>query len=157
MPTEERAWGFGQVDQSADPMRLVQYLDAFGSQEQIRWIKHQSYQLLAISESMRLLDIGCGTGENIRALTQIVGPQGQVAGINSSSIMITEASQCSRGFPFPVISQQANCANLPFENAIFDGCRVERVFQHLTDPTQALKGLIHMTRPGESDAYFCGP
>lgn len=150
MPSNRKAWNFGQVDHSLDPQTYIHYLDTITSQRQIQAIKQQSYQLLEIHKEQYLLDIGCGTGNDVRALAQLVGDQGKVIGIDSSSTMITEARRRSEGFPFPVEFHQGDCANLPFADATFGGCRAERVFQHLTDPDRTLIEMIRVARPGAS-------
>ena len=46
---------------------------------------------------MRVLDAGCGTGDDVRAIAEIVGAGGRVTGVDSSRTMIDEAQ--TRGVP----------------------------------------------------------
>jgi trans-aconitate methyltransferase len=40
---------------------------------------------------MSALDLGCGTGDDVRAISKIVGPSGSAYGVDASAAMIAEA------------------------------------------------------------------
>jgi len=84
----------------------------------------------------RLLDVGCGTGEDTRALP------GRGVGLDASAVMIGEAA--GRGGAFV----RGDAHALPFPDGTFEGCRADRTFQHLADPERALAELVRVTRPG---------
>lgn len=81
---------YGNVDQSTYPHQLVRYLEEKMNSPQLQAIKHQSYTLLEASEGKQLLDIGCGIGDDVRALAQIVGPQGRAVGIEKSEYVSSQ-------------------------------------------------------------------
>jgi ubiquinone/menaquinone biosynthesis C-methylase UbiE len=43
----------------------------------------------------------------------------------------------------------ADAARLPFEDASFDACRVDRVLQHIADPVPAVREMVRVIRRGE--------
>ncbi len=132
---------FHDVDAS-DPAFLIAYLDAVnrGAVED----KRRSYDALQLSEGMYVIDVGCGTGDDVRTIAEIVGERGHVIGVDSSAAMIAEAR--ARGVPPNVEFVQAPAEALPFEPASFDACRAERVFQHLSDPESAAAELRRVLR-----------
>jgi len=93
---------------------------------------------------MAVLDAGCGTGDDVRAIAALVGALGSVVGIDPSAAMIGEARQ--RGVPPNARFLQAPCSALAFEDGTFDACRAERVFQHLLDPEEAARELYRVTK-----------
>jgi len=132
---------FHDVD-SSDSSFLITYLDAVnrGAGND----KRRSYEALQLAEGMRVLELGCGTGDDVRAIAQIVGPRGRVIGVDSSAAMIAEAQ--ARGTPSNVEFLQARADALPFEAASFDACRAERIFQHLSNPEIAASELRRVLR-----------
>ena len=42
----------------------------------------------------------------------------------------------------------ADAAHLPFDDASFDACRVDRVLQHIADPAPAVSEMVRVIRPG---------
>lgn len=142
---------FHDVD-SSDPAFLIAYLDAVnrGAAED----KRRSYEALQLSEGMSVLDIGCGTGDDVRTIAEIVGPRGRVTGVDASAAMIAEAQ--ARGVPPNVAFVQAPAGALPFEPASFDACRAERVFQHLSDPESAAAEMRRVLRI-EGKAFVLDP
>ena len=62
--------------------------------------------------------------------------------------MIAEAQRRAEGCGLPVEYRIGDAGRLDFTDNEFDGCRAERVFQHLPDPAQALAELVRVTRPG---------
>jgi SAM-dependent methyltransferase len=97
---------------------------------------------------MRVLDVGCGTGDDVRAIAEIVGPQGRTTGIDSNAALVEEAR--ARGIPPNAAFLTGDAAALPFEDASFDAVRAERVFQHLHDPQKAAAELHRVLRDGGS-------
>lgn len=126
----------------------AQYLDTVTAQTDAQRYKQQSYDLLGAREGDSLLDAGCGTGDDVRALARLVGPTGRVTGIDFREDVIAEARQRANAAGIPAVFEVGDIYQLPFPDARFDGCRADRVFQHLTNPGQALTELCRVTRSG---------
>ena len=126
----------------------VQYLQA--AAELLRPAKLRSYELMRVQPGQSLLDVGCGPGLDTVALAQLVGPGGEVAGMDRDPIMVAEADARARGAGVAelVKHQAGDAAALPFDEGRFDACRCERMFQHLVNPEQALAEMVRVTRPG---------
>ncbi|MFI7611326.1 methyltransferase domain-containing protein [Nonomuraea terrae] len=95
----------------------------------------------------RILDVGCGTGYLSRILSPVVGPAGQVTGIDPSPAMIQYAAARARG----------NCAyvlggaqTLPFPDGSFDALTATLVVHHIPaeDRPEALGEMYRVLRPG---------
>ena len=103
--------------------------------------------LLKVQPGDRVLDAGCGTGDDARAIAALVAPGGCVVGIDSSETMIDAAQNRRRDNGVPVEFRTGDVHRLAFEDGVFDAARADRVFQHLDDPQRALAELIRVTRP----------
>jgi ubiquinone/menaquinone biosynthesis C-methylase UbiE len=103
---------------------------------------------LGARAGLRLLDAGCGVGDDARARARLVSPGGAVVGLDASAVMVAEAARRSEGLELAVAFVQGDIQALEFPDVTFDGCRAERVFQHLADPEAALHELIRVARPG---------
>jgi ubiquinone/menaquinone biosynthesis C-methylase UbiE len=149
MQTQE-APDFTRVDQTADPASCVQYLDTWktSAMASLQQMRRQSVALLGLREGDRVLEVGCGTGEDTQALAAIVGTTGRAVGVDSSETMIAEARSRARECGLPVEFQVGDAHRLEFADDTFDAVRVERTFMHLDDPGRALCELIRVVRPG---------
>lgn len=136
------------VDRADDPQAYVRYLDAASARAHVHDVKERSYHQMEARPGQRLLDAGCGVGDDARALARLVNPDGSVVGLDASAVMIAEARQRSEGQDLPVEFLQGDCQTLPFPDGVFDGCRAERVFQHIPDPDVALAEMIRVARSG---------
>lgn len=139
---------FAQVDATTNPHAFVNYLDMVSANAQMQQLKRHTYALLAPQPGQMILDVGCGTGEDVRHLAELVGPTGKVVGVDKSATMIATARERSDGFGASLDFQQAGITQLPFADATFDRVRTERVFQHLSDRRAALAELVRVTNPG---------
>jgi SAM-dependent methyltransferase len=115
--------------------------------EFFRAAKERTYALLALQAGNHVLDVGCGTGDDVRALARIVGPTGLAVGLDSSLTMIGAARQRSEG-QNEVEFRVGDAQRLDFADATFDACRTDRVLQHLSDPGQAVHEIVRVLRPG---------
>lgn len=140
--------GFAGVDQTEDPAMYIRRLDETGGHPFWQTIKHRILALLDLQLGEHVLDVGCGTGDDVRMLARIVGPAGRAVGIDVSATMIAEARKRTDDSALAVEFYQGDVCELPFPGESFDGCRAERVLQHLDDPAQALREMVRIVRPG---------
>jgi ubiquinone/menaquinone biosynthesis C-methylase UbiE len=140
--------GFTNVDRTTDPKSFVRYLETASTPASIQTVKQRTFELLEVQPGFRLLDVGCGLGEDVQALAQRVGPTGRVVGIDNSETMVTEARARAAGRSLPVEYCVGDAQRLEFADNSFDGCRAERILVHLEDPAKALGELVRVARPG---------
>lgn len=134
---------FRDVDASGSD-ELIGYLDqsvAFGEAGKLT-----SFDAQGIRLGMSVLDLGCGTGEDVRRLAAVVGERGHVVGVDASARMVETAR--NRGVPPNARFEIASAHALPFAAESFDACRADRVFQHLERGEEAAAELLRVLKPG---------
>jgi ubiquinone/menaquinone biosynthesis C-methylase UbiE len=124
------------------------YLDAVRSVPAVQTLKERSFQLLELPADARVLDVGCGTGEDVLALAEIVGPGGEAVGVDHSPDMIGEARRRSTASPLPVTFRLGDVYHLEFGDDTFHGVRTERLLHFLDRPVDALAEMLRVARPG---------
>ena len=148
MTEREFRAGFQDVDRTTNPDYFVNSLDNITAMDAVRRYKQQSYELLNIGRGNRVLDIGCGVGDDLLALSEIVGTNGLAIGIDRSETMISEATKRIEAVDSSAEFRVGDAENLDFEDNYFDGCRADRVFHHLDSPVTVLCELYRVVRPG---------
>ena len=134
--------GFTNVD-AGDAAAFIRYLEAGCVLREAG--KADSYTFQGVTAGMSVLDVGCGTGEDVRDLSALVGPTGSVVGVDNSHAMVADAQR--RGVPMNAAFLAASAYALPFADASFDACRAERVLQHLERPAEALSEMCRILQP----------
>ena len=145
---------FTMVDAQADPHYFITFLDAGRTVEGIQRAKRESLIQLDLEPGHRVLDVGCGTGDDVRTLAHVVGGQGQAVGVDASSVMIAEAVRRHADCGLPVTFGVSDAQHLAFADAAFDRCRADRALMHLTYPEQALAEMVRVLRPGGKVVVF---
>lgn len=140
--------GFDDVDGDANPQGFVELLDIQHASAFKQRYKARTFVLLDLQSGQRVLEVGCGTGQDALAIATHVLPHGRVIGLDYSRTMVDEARRRSRGMHLPVSFVRGDAQRLAFADATFDRCRADRTFQHLPDPRQALAEIVRVTRPG---------
>jgi ubiquinone/menaquinone biosynthesis C-methylase UbiE len=140
--------GFTNVDLAADPRSFVRHLDQARSTQEILAAKLRTFEMLKVKLGDHALDVGCGTGDDARALAKMVGKAGRVVGVDSSKTMVLEARRRARGLNLPLEFRLCDAHRLDFADKTFDACRADRVFMHLEDPRQALSEMVRVARQG---------
>lgn len=135
--------GFTAVDRQEDLAAWVRTLDTVQREPFYAAYKARTLELLAPQPGRRYLDVGGGTGADARTLMEAAGAEAVV--LDLSKTMAAEARR--RGVGLAVVG---DAATLPFATGTFDGCRVDRTFQHLADPEGTLHELMRVTRAGAS-------
>lgn len=142
-----RESGYSDVDQSMAPADYVNKLDHRASSAFWQEMKSKMLRLLDIQEGDNVIDVGCGTGDDVREMAKRVGPKGRAVGVDFSLTMIEEARR--RGNKgLPVEFYVGDAQGLEFPDESFDCCRAERVLQHLDDPSKAVAELARIAKTG---------
>jgi ubiquinone/menaquinone biosynthesis C-methylase UbiE len=144
---DDLASGFQKVDRAEDFAVFSSCLTLVDSLPFFVECKHESYGLLGASPGRRILDVGCGLGSDAAALATLVAPGGSVVGVDGSRAMIDAAQEKHRGVE-GLSFEVAEAAALPFDDASFDGCRIDRVLQHVADPAPVVREMVRVLRPG---------
>src|SRR5947209_8156052 len=118
--------GFTDVDRAADPLYYVRCLDYQHAGAFDQMYKQRTFTLLDIQPGHMVLDIGCGTADDVLEMAKRVGANGHAVGVDSSQTMIDEACKRSRETSLPVTFYQGDVHHLEFEDNSFDRCRADK-------------------------------
>src|SRR4051794_10352501 len=144
---EDLASGFQSVDAASDFEMFASCLTLIDSLPFFAECKRESYDMLAAGPGSRLLEVGCGLGDDAATLAKRVAPGGSVVAVDGSQAMVDAARQ--RHGDFAGLSfENADATRLPYEDGTFDGCRIDRVLQHIADPAAAIREMVRVLRPG---------
>ena len=138
--------GFSDVDATGRAPDYAGYLDAVRDIGAVAEWKERSFALLEPRPGAVLLDVGCGAGDDVRALAARVAPGGRAMGVDASAAMIEEARR--RGGGPAVEFRVADVTGLGLADASVDGARCERVLQHVERPGDAVAEMARVVCPG---------
>ena len=144
---DDLASGFQSVDAASDFEVFANCLTLIDSLPFFAECKRESYDLLAAGPGSRLLEVGCGLGDDAATLAKRVAPGGSVVAVDGSQAMVDAARQ-RHGDIAGLSFENADATQLPYEDATFDGCRIDRVLQHIADPAAAIREMVRVLRPG---------
>jgi ubiquinone/menaquinone biosynthesis C-methylase UbiE len=133
------------VDRSGDADRLVSFLDRMAVVRAST--KATLIALLEIQAGQRILDVGCGAGHDLVAIAEAGG---RPIGVDPSGRMLAvSVRRCPTAWLV-----RADGTSLPIAKASLDGCRIERVLVHLSDPAAVLAEVGRVLRPDARVALF---
>jgi SAM-dependent methyltransferase len=139
------------ADQPASPDAVdlayyARHLDAISALQRVKGYKRRTLELLRVTPGHRVLDVGVGDG--VRALAELVGPTGEAIGLDASEAMVAEARRRADAAGSAARFETVDAGRLPYPEGQFDGCRADRVLQHLPEPAQAVAEMTRVVRPG---------
>ncbi|WP_051707231.1 MULTISPECIES: methyltransferase domain-containing protein [unclassified Streptomyces] len=123
---------------------FAHYLDVMSTVEAVRNYKDRSHRLLGASPGDRVLDVGCGRGDDAETLAGAVGPTGVAVGVDIDPGVIPAATPGERSARL----LRADATRLPFRAETFDACRADRVLVRTTDPWPLLAEMVRVCRRG---------
>jgi SAM-dependent methyltransferase len=113
----------------------------------LRAFKQLGYELLGLAAGSRVLDVGCGTGEDVRGLAQAVGPTGVVYGVDVAPDVVDGAERVApeaTNTRFVV----ADALGLPFPAGRFDAVHAHRVLQEVSDASRGVDEMLRVCTAG---------
>jgi SAM-dependent methyltransferase len=135
------------IDKQRDPQQYRKFLAAANGMSRILEYKQRMESLLELQPGMHVLDLGCGTGQDARAIAGIVGAHGRVVAADNSLAMLDQARQACRNLS-NVEFAHTDAYSLPFADQTFDRTRVDRVLQHLRQPELVIAEMVRVTKVG---------
>lgn len=102
-----------------------------------------------IGAGMRVLDVGCGTGDVALLAGDLVGARGEVVGVDRDAAPLAAARERARERrPANVGFVQGDFDALPLGPGAFDAAVGRRVLMYQPDATRAVRHLARNVRPG---------
>jgi SAM-dependent methyltransferase len=138
---------FADVDGSGEARSLIARLDQLDQ----GLAAMKAYMAAAIARAVPgglVVDLGCGAGHDV---ARMAAAGLRALGVDRSAAMLDETRARASGGTALV---RADGAGLPFRDASVDGCRMERVLQHVAEPSLVLAEAARVVRPGGILAVF---
>lgn len=123
---------------------LVGHLMALKNQKRSRWV----LETLALKSGEAVLEIGFGSGADVRRAADAVGPSGRVVGVDVSEVMVRQASRRNRaaikaGY---VTLQNGEALALAFDDNSFDAAFSVNSAQFWPDLERGFAELFRVVR-----------
>jgi ubiquinone/menaquinone biosynthesis C-methylase UbiE len=129
--------------------RLAPYIKLF---EWLLWLpaglRRRAAQTLGLRSGERVLEIGCGTGRNLRFLREAVGPSGHVYGVDLSEGMLTKARTLSERNGWRNVSLIRNEALAFTAPEPLDGVLFSLSYNTMPHHQDVLRHALSQLRPG---------
>jgi len=138
-----------RVDQTSDPSFYASLLDATRAQglDEARRAPGAVFGPLKLRAGLRVLDVGCGTGDYLRIMAPLVAP-GPAVGLDLSATLIARAQQRAAADDTHVSFGVGDVYSLPFPDASFDRVVATQILLHLADPWRAVTEMRRVLAPG---------
>ena len=101
-----------------------------------------------VCEGMRVLDVGCGSGDVTRLAAELVGPGGAVLGVDLDAGSIQSARTRSAQLGISNVAFQVGEAASVAEPHSFDALVARFFLMHQSSPGRALGDIARAVRPG---------
>jgi ubiquinone/menaquinone biosynthesis C-methylase UbiE len=103
---------------------------------------------LPLKHGDHVLDVACGTGIVTRLVAPVVGPGGQVTGIDISVDMLAVARKNATSLGATIQWRLGDADDLPFEDETFDLVLCQQGFQYFSDQAATLREMNRVLVPG---------
>jgi SAM-dependent methyltransferase len=138
------------IDGQVKPAQMAQSLEVRGRTPSQLRLRRRFLRFVPVSTGQRVLEVGCGSGVVVRDLAALVGPRGEVVGVDPSRSMVEAARALARGHALRrrMRWRLASGAALPFADGRFDTALAITVLLHVADPEAVVREMVRVTRPG---------
>jgi ubiquinone/menaquinone biosynthesis C-methylase UbiE len=141
---------YGAIDRQRQPHGYVEHLEARGRTPAQRRLRRRFLRFARIGPGHQILEVGSGTGIVTREAAALVGPRGQVIGVDPSRVMTQAARRLARAGQVGtrIVHTVGDGARLRFRANRFDRVFAVTVLLHVRNSSAILREMIRVTRPG---------
>src|SRR6516225_9085940 len=154
MPTPEDVTFFSSVDRTSEPGFFLRFLDEANKLPDAIAFKPIILSGLRLSGGEKVLDLGCGLGDDTVVIAGLVGSKGRAVGVDASENMIVEARKRAEARRLKAEFEVGDAQALRFEDGTFDACRTERMLMHVPDAERAFAEMVRVVRRGGRLSVF---
>jgi ubiquinone/menaquinone biosynthesis C-methylase UbiE len=154
MATAEEVTNFSAVDRTGEPGFFLRFLDEANKLPDVIAFKPIILSGLKLTGGERVLDLGCGLGDDTFEIARLVGTQGRAVGVDVSENMIVEARHRAARQRLSAEFEVGDAQSLRFGDATFDACRTERMLMHVPEAGRAFAEMVRVIRPGGRLSVF---
>lgn len=116
--------------------------------EKSRWVDFADTYLKNHSDSIRLLDIGAGTGFVGKVLSQYLKEGDEYVASDLSEAMLEEAKKNLQAVPFRVTAHASPAERQPHDNGVFDIVTINSALHHFPHPEEVVTEAYRVLKPG---------
>ncbi|MBF6333251.1 methyltransferase domain-containing protein [Nocardia transvalensis] len=128
--------------------QLIDVRDLQAALPGIRRLRQWAHEALAVQPGESAVDIGSGSGSEVIAFADAVGPTGSAVGVEPDPNLLGAAERRAAQAGSTARFVPGDAYNLPLGTDTFDAALCERVFQHLTTPARAAAEIARVLKPG---------
>lgn len=137
---------FSNLDQSTDADYLIDSMEELYEITGIKAMKKRAIARLNVKEGDKVIELGCGLGDDAETFGERIGDTGSVIAIDSSYRMLERAK--ARSTHSNVQYLQANASDLEFPDATFDICHADRLLVSQMEPRRVIAEGIRVLKEG---------
>jgi len=144
---------FTSVDMTYDPKWFINFMDEANCLPDHEIINRKLAEVLEPLDYKSIIELGCGTGNDVRYLLSIYPDVAEIVGVDLSEAMIAEAN--SRIIDGSRIRfEKGDGKHLHFDDNVFDVARAKLVLMHCDSIDATLSELIRVVKPNGKIAIF---
>src|SRR5215831_765207 len=145
---EQDVTHFTAVDRTSDPAFFLNFLDQGNKIPGVVEWRTVILDALRLRGGERVLDLGCGAGDDVFDIAARVGLEGHVTGVDISEFLIGEAIRRSSARNLSVSFEVGDARSLRFADEFIDAASTERMLMHVPDPVKALAEMVRVLKAG---------
>jgi len=119
----------------------------------LRPLTERMLRSAGVSPGMEVLDVGCGVGDVSFLVSELVGPEGSVVGIDIDSDVLALAERRRASSAISNVAFLQGDARSVEPGRVFDAAVGRLVLMYIRDPTEALRLIAERIRPGGVVAF----
>ncbi|QXN62666.1 methyltransferase domain-containing protein [Serratia fonticola] len=144
---------FSSVDVTRDPQWFIDFMDNANCLPEHELINRRLAEVMEPLDCKCILELGCGTGNDVRRLMTLYPEITEVVGVDLSEAMIAEANN-RIGDDSRIRYEQGDGKRLAFADNTFDCARAKLVLMHCENIDATLTELIRVVKPNGKIAVF---
>lgn len=126
--------------------RLAHILEIRGAQPRQSKMRVTCFSAAGVGPGTSVLEIGAGTGVVARELARVVGPTGQVVGLDVSPALLDYARSIPSPDGAPIEYRVGDAYDLDFPDDSFDASCAITLLAHIGDLDRVISEMIRVTR-----------